>query len=527
MSLAWSVFHPMSRRSPIFAAALCAWLLACVAPVSAQTRRVTFPPAESPPPPAVKKVNKEQSNSEMTHIDDGHGPDQSKTQQRKPPPPTNLTVIHKLQYGATLEYVHANGMVQRFEQWKSYPVDAQALTTNVNRRLADGNNYQYMTKPLASSGFDPIDVPMLYMAGDYDFVLNEAEVLHLRKFLTSGGTILFNAARGRDEFNRAVMREMRKVMPTKRFAPLSLDHPVFNARYRVRNVIAQIEGVQVSQAPEVMSIDIGSRAAAILVPMGMGAAWSKDSYHPNGRHLVGESAIRLGVNITAYVLGSTEYGKFLAQEFPVYSGKTGPGDVLRFAQIRYGGSWDDNPAVQNTLLSVFHQMTGVEVDYAPVTLTLDDPNIGNYPLVFMTGHHDFQLSKEEAAGLVEYLNRGGMVIASASAGLKPFDTAFRRELKKAAKEADLIRIPPSHAIFASGWNSVEKITYTQAAQRENPSLDTPEFWGLFIDNRLSVIYTPYDLLGGVNRECNAYSKGIMPDDAERVAVNLITYALSH
>ncbi|MFT2621816.1 DUF4159 domain-containing protein, partial [Escherichia coli] len=75
--------------------------------------------------------------------------------------------------------------------------------------------------------------------------------------------------------------------------------------------------------------------------------------------------------------------------------------------------------------------TGIDVDFSPRGVGLDDPEVGRFPLLFMTGHYDFQFTKEEAAGLVRYLQRGGMLFASSAAGLKPFDRAFRRELKKA------------------------------------------------------------------------------------------------
>src|SRR5262249_20186628 len=152
----------------------------------------------APPPPPVKAPPRTQSAGEETDIIPSPGPAMRKTQHRSPPPPTNLTVIYKVEYGETLQYKHANGVVQTFEQWKSYPSDAQNLVTPTNERLADGNNSQSATKPLASPGFDPVDIPILYMTGDYDFVLKPAEVENLRKFLTQGGTIIFNAARGRE-----------------------------------------------------------------------------------------------------------------------------------------------------------------------------------------------------------------------------------------------------------------------------------------------------------------------------------------
>ncbi len=509
------------------------WVIVCLLMVMGLTspsfaqRRVEFPPAESKPPPPVKEPPRTISSGEDTSLLPDPGPSMRKTQERTPPPPTNLTVMYKIEYGETLEYIHPDGTVQKFEQWKSYPSDAANLVSFTNQRLADGNNYQYATKPLASDGFDPVDIPILFMAGDYDFVFTDAEVEHLRKFLADGGTIIFNAARGREEFSRAVAREMRKVFPQKMFMKLALDHPIFNARYRVQQVMMQINGVQVQQPPEVYSIDIGTRAAAILVPGGMGAAWSLTEYHPAGKHLTGESAIRLGVNLIAYVLGSTEYGRFLAQEFPVYSGQTRAGDAVKCATIQYSGSWDDNPTIQNTMMHGLSDNTGITVDYAPHPIGLDDPNLGRFPITFMTGHHDFRLTPEEAKGLANYVQRGGILVASASAGFKPFDVAFRRELNKAFPNSQLIKLPPTHALFTGGWIALDRITYTPAALKDNPQLEYPEFYGLFIEDRLAVIYTPLDLMSGVNRESNAYAKGPAPDDALREVIDIITYALSH
>lgn len=514
----------MSNAIIVFLLGLAATLAAL--PSGAQ-RVVNFPPADSKPPPPMKTPPRTQASGEDTGLIPDAGPSMRKTQERQPPPPTALTVMYKVEYGGKLKYVHPDGAVQSFEQWMSYKNDGYKLITFVNERLMDGNNYQYATKPLASAGFDPVDIPLLYMTGDYDFILKANEAANLRRFLLDGGTIVFNAARGRDEFSQAVIREMQKVFPQKAFMKMPPDHPAFNTRYRVEQVMVMVNGVQFMQPPELYSLDIGTRAAAILIPGGLGAAWSAAPYHPEGRHIVGESAIRLGVNLVAYVLGNTEYGRFLAQQFPAYAGASRPGDVFRFALVRYAGSWDVNPALQNSVQQGLKENTGVDVDYAPHGIDLDSSELMNYPLAFMTGHYDFELSPKEIENLRAYLTRGGTIVASAAAGLKPFDAAFRRELKRVFPGNDLIKLPPSHPIFLGGWNPVDKVEYTPRAARDDPTLDRPDFYGLFLDNRLAVIYTPYDFLGALNRESNAYSKGLVPDDALRITVNIITYALSH
>jgi hypothetical protein len=502
-------------------------VLVGTAPVLAQPRAVTFPPAEAPPPPPAKAPPKTIAGGEETDILLDPGPAMRKTQHRTPPPPTNLTVVYKVEYGAKLQYTHPDGTVQVFDQWKSFESDAFNLVTLVNQRLKDGNNYQYATKPLASKGFDPVDVPILYMTGDYDFVLTPEEVENLRRFLTGGGTVIFNAARGRDEFTRAAARELARVFPRKPLMRVPPDHPIFNSFYRLADMTVMVNGVQATQPPEVYSVDIGTRAAAIVVPWGLGTALTDTPYHPGGKHLVGEKAKRLGVNLVAYMLGSTEYGKFLAQDFPVYRGRTRGGDVFRHALVRYAGSWDVNPAVQNSLLLGLKENTTVEVDFTPYAVTLDEPAVGDFPLLFMTGHYNFTLTDKEVAGLARYLRRGGTLAVTAAAGLKPFDRAFRRELKRVIPDAELIRLPPTHPVFAAGWNPLDKVAYTPAALKDRPDLEYPEFYGLFLDGRLAVLYTPFDLMSGVNRESNAYAKGLTPDDALRVALNVVTYALSH
>lgn len=504
-------------------------LLCCFAAAAPAQVTVDFPPATGKPPPAAKAPKKTVSGGFATAPIPGPGPTMRITEHRLPPPPTNVTIMYKLEYGRQLRYVHADGTVQTFDQWRSFPGDGYGIVSKANKALAESLNYQYATKPLAEGGFDPHDVPLLYMTGDYAFTFTEQEVENLRRFLMDGGTILFNAARGREAFTRAVAMEMRRVFPNKPFMRMPPDHPVFNARYRIPRVTVMADGARFTQAPEVYSIDIGTRAAAILLPWGAGAAWSDaGEYHPRGRHMVDELADRLGVNLIAYVLGSTEYARFLAQKFAVYSGQDpAEGDPLRFAIARYRGSFDLYPAVQNSVLSAIRRNLDVAVDYSPAYVDLDAPALHYYPLAFMTGHYDFQLTDPQVANLRSYLTRGGVLLASAGAGLSPFDMAFRREMQRVLPDAPLVQLPPTHPIFLSGPIRIDHVKYTEPVIRDDPTLDQPVIFGQFVNDQLAVIYTPYDLMTGVNREPNAYAKAYAPRDADKLLIDLIAWCLTH
>ncbi len=504
------------------------------APHADAQRRVHIPPAESPPPPAHKSPAETKTSGEDTGFIVDEGIIMRKSQNRTPPPPTNLTVLYKLRYGEKLVYVGPDGKAQEFEQWHSFRDDISRLMGHVNNRLRDGNNYQSAVADLNAQHFDPLAIPLLYMAGDYDFVFTDSELKNLRQYILDGGTILFNAARGHQEFTLAVVREMRRIFPTKSFMRLAEDHPLFNGSQRIRRIAVQVSGGVFAQEPEVYSIDIGTRAAVILVPAGMGAAWSapsnwgiNPSMGPLGTHILGNDAISLGVNIVGYALSNTEYGRFLAQPFAEYEGATRKGDVFRFVMARYQGSWHLNPGIESNLPHAIHSMTRLDVDYSPHYVDLGERNLHTTPLVFMTGHYDFAFTEAEIANLRDYCSRGGLLVSVSGAGFSPYNHAFAREIARVFPDSQLLPIPPTHPMFSSSWGNVEKVTYTSAAMRNEPTLDRPVFYGIFNDNRLVVLFTPYDLFSEANREGNKYARGVVYDDALKILLNMVFYALDH
>ncbi len=85
----------------------------------------------------------------------------------------------------------------------------------------------------------------------------------------------------------------------------------------------------------------------------------------------------------------------------------------------------------------------------------------------------------------------------------------------------------SREFLGSAWDEFSAVEYTPTALRDDPTLEYPEFHGLFLDGRLAVVYSQFDLMSGANHESNAYAKGVSTDDALRLVTNVITYALSH
>jgi len=91
-------------------------------------------------------------------------------------------------------------------------------------------------KPISLSGTTVFaqKPPILFFGGTQDFILSDAEVINLRKYLSYGGTVWGESSQsvgGITPFDKAFQREMRRVVQSlggiSDFAPLYTADPVF------------------------------------------------------------------------------------------------------------------------------------------------------------------------------------------------------------------------------------------------------------------------------------------------------------
>ena len=61
----------------------------------------------------------------------------------------------------------------------------------------------------------------------------------------------------------------------------------------------------------------------------------------------------------------------------------------------------------------------------------------------------------------------------------------------------------------------------------DPDLDTPELWGLALDGRLVVVYSPYALGCGLDGHTCYNCRGLLDEDARKLAANIVLWALTH
>lgn len=153
------------------------------------------------------------------------------------------------------------------------------------------------------------------------------------------------------------------------------------------------------------------------------------------------------------------------------------------ALLKYngGGDWYANPTSLPNLIKYSNQTNNTTIKSKPATVEPSSPDLFSYPFVHMTGHGNVVFSNADQTNLRNYLQSGGFLHIDDNYGMDEF---IRKEIKKLLPNNDLVEIPANHAIFQKPnlfANGLPKI-HEHDGKR-------PQAFGVFIDNRLVLLYT--------------------------------------
>jgi hypothetical protein len=174
----------------------------------------------------------------------------------------------------------------------------------------------------------------------------------------------------------------------------------------------------------------------------------------------------------------------------------------------------------------------VRVETQPRELSMTDPQLFRYHLVFMHGRHSFRLTPAERKQLRTYLERGGMLFADAICSSREFNESFAREMAELFPEQRLERIPPNHPLFTAEYGGddlsvVERREPAQAGEGPLKSLvrqGEPYLEGIKLGDRYAVIYSPYDISCALENHESLECAGYTRKDAARIGLNVLLYS---
>lgn len=224
-------------------------------------------------------------------------------------------------------------------------------------------------------------------------------------------------------------------------------------------------------------------------------------------------------------------------------------DVFTFARIQfdsYGGrggqSWsNDFPDCDWNFSARLKELTALDVDPNGKVLRLTDPELFDYPFVYMSNPQSIAMNEQEVAALRKYLLNGGFLMAddfwtgrswrnlrSIMAEVLPEHTPRELALDHEIFHMvyDLKEMPQVPSILA--WKQGDKFEYWHGDPEGD---EAPHFWA-YTDKagRIIALFCQNNDIGdGWEREGEdaAYFEAYSEKFSYPLGINIITYALTH
>ncbi len=157
------------------------------------------------------------------------------------------------------------------------------------------------------------------------------------------------------------------------------------------------------------------------------------------------------------------------------------GQEIALLKYSGGGDWYVNPTSLPNLIQFCNANIHTTIKPKNAVVEPSSPDLFSYPFVHMTGHGNVVFSDSDVINLRKYMTSGGFLHIDDNYGM---DLFIRKEIKKLFPDNELLEIPANHPIFQKPYpfpSGIPKI-HEHDGKR-------PQAFGIFIENRLVLLYT--------------------------------------
>jgi hypothetical protein len=406
-------------------------------------------------------------------------------------------LVNKLQFGDK-------------DDWNNAPNNVRNLTKFVSDVWKKPLNWQIVETQYAKTE-DLLQAPVLHLSGTEPPSFNEREINALREFVEQGGTIVGDANCSTAGFDKGFRDLCKKLFPApeQRLQAIEKDHAVWTSLFELQPTWP-LEG-----------INVGCRTAVFFSPEDLSCRWEFMLRDQAGSL----PALRMGANIVAYATGPEQLqDKLTKREVRRDFGEDKiRRNFLQIAKIKHNGDWNIAPKAVRNLMGSLKNVVKVDVVSTQRELSLDDPNLTNYPLLYMHGRTRFMFSDEDRRTLTEFLALNGVLFADACCASEAFDKAFRELMKQMFPTSPLRPIPVDHEIYTDRiGHDIRKLPVNFPVPG---TVAPPVLEGIEIDGRYVVIYSKYDVGCALEKQAGKDCKGYTHESAVKLATNVVLYAL--
>lgn len=399
------------------------------------------------------------------------------------------------------------------DHWDSHREGVRHVVDTVSRDWKFLMTFQTVNPDFAKVE-DLLQAPIAFMNYHEPIRLGDEGKAALKSYIEQGGFLFAEACCSKPEHDDGFRSLVAELFPREQgyeLKPLADEHPVWRARYQLDPGSTPLWG-----------IELGCRTVLIYSPQDLSGYWNHIYNQPDNPAVI--KARRVAQNVVDYATGREPPEPKLKQRQVVdFKPEPPRRGALQIGKLRHAGGWNIAPMAVPNLTSLLRDRLGYDVVLSHKELLPGDPNLINFPLVYVHGRAGFTFNDEEMQNLREHLDPGGgTFFADAACGAAGFDTAFRKFAAALFPDQPLEPIPPDDELFTRqvGFDlSDVELTRAAGGGQERPRLE-----GVKIDGHWAIIYSPLDIGCALERQQGLDCKGYTHESALRIAANVVIYS---
>ena len=421
------------------------------------------------------------------------------------------------------------------DDWNHHSMAMQHLTSHTEQAWKRELAWQTIDLQKAKVA-DLLEAPVLFISASNAPVLTTESRDLLREYVEQGGFIFAEACDGNGCDGKAFddyMRRFAAEVLGKPLEKLSPDHPIWHAE----------RSVDLKAMPEdfwLYGVQTCCRLGLVYSPISLSCRWElntpyglRPDYAPNVQAEL-DNATLAGVNVLSYATGKELKQKLQSILVLDEVKNLTPTDrgVFVLPQLQHNAAADDAPRAITNLIEWMGKENPFRMSSEHRMVPIVDEELQKYPLIFMHGRGELKFNEAQRSSLRAYLKNGGFIFADAICADEQFTSTFRREMA-VILENELQPIDISHELLQgnrfAGFdirqvNIIDpqrgKDQIAVNRRRISPQLEIAQ-----LDDRIAVIFSPLDLSCALESRHSLQCRGYLRDDAARIGINVILFAL--
>jgi len=413
--------------------------------------------------------------------------------------------INKLQY-----VIDTHGDTPKVANWNQRPRDAANIAAWIGKQTEEYLNWQVVN--LDAPVGDLHDAPMLYMAGNQNVQLRDADYDKLRQYIQEGGLLVGNADCNKESFVEFFQKLGGKLFSQYAWQELPENSPIYSEQFKRE---------QWRNKPSLRVLSNGARILMVLLPHedpggDYSRHWQQSLYHDY------EDSFELMDNLFIYAIDKGQGGglRTKGQTYIIRPNTEPTVASMKVARLQYDGNWDPEPAGWTRLAAEVHNSIHVKLDLDVQPIALGQGKLtSDFALAHLTGTDKVTLSAAQLAELKQYVEKGGTLVVDACGGSEAFGQSMHEQLDELLQDKKLKPVPITDEAFTSTF-PMRSVAYRHFARSRVADLDAPRLQGIQINNRTAIYFSGEDLsVGLVGQQVDGII-GYTPVTALNMMVNI-------